>query len=115
MKAYRNRDTGEIFSSEELKKLWGQFGHETKFDTFNDFIDSLEEIEGPYYVVSITKNDEFLEGKFNDAGEAIACARSAWRKMTRHDQERCSIEIRRYVEDIEDEDCACFDYHTINF
>ena len=45
MKKYINTDTGETFTESELKDIWEQFGYEMKFDTYEDFVDSLEEIE----------------------------------------------------------------------
>ena len=43
---YRNTDTGEIFSYDELVELWDQFGHEGKYSSFEDFIENaVEEVE----------------------------------------------------------------------
>lgn len=45
MKRYLNNDTGEVFTEDELKVLWSQFGHEMKFNSYDDFTDSLEEVD----------------------------------------------------------------------
>ena len=43
---YRNTDTGEIFSYDELVELWDQFGHEGKYSRFEDFIENaVEEVK----------------------------------------------------------------------
>ena len=42
---YRNRETGEIFSIEELTQIWNHFGYESKYETFEDMLDDLEETE----------------------------------------------------------------------
>ena len=58
MKRYLNNDTGEVFTEDELNVLWSQFGHEMKFDSFEDFKDSLEEVE--YLAIQgIIKVDDF--------------------------------------------------------
>jgi len=43
MKTYKNNDTGELFTIDELKTLWKQFKHEMDYDTFDDFVSTLEE------------------------------------------------------------------------
>lgn len=43
---YRNTDTGETFSYDELVELWEQFGHESKYSSFEEFIEgAVEEVE----------------------------------------------------------------------
>lgn len=42
---YRNRETGEIFSIEELAQIWNQFGYESKHETFEDMLGDFEETE----------------------------------------------------------------------
>lgn len=68
-----------------------------------------------YYITEISKKggDEFVLTKAATAEEAIEKARDWWATMCKADQEANDIEIRVYVEDIEDEDCTCFDYNTI--
>lgn len=36
---YRNVDTGETFTYDELAELWRQFGHEMNYKCFEDFIE----------------------------------------------------------------------------
>jgi hypothetical protein len=48
---YRNTDTGELFTESELKNLWEQFGYEMKVDSYEEFLDTLEKVEGPLYKV----------------------------------------------------------------
>ena len=59
MKRYLNKDTGELFTEHDLKVLWDQFGHEMKFDSYDDFTDSLEEVEVPGFTYGIITVDEF--------------------------------------------------------
>lgn len=70
-----------------------------------------------FYVTEIDtrdwRDDEFLTGKTEDADEAIEMARHNWAIMCEADRKHSDIEIRVYVEDIENEDCTCFDYNTI--
>lgn len=112
---YRNTDTGVLLTEYELKILWEQFGNEMKMDSYEEFIDTLEEVEGPFYVVAVGKHDEFTEEKYDDADEAIEAAKHWYYIMTPHDRARQTIEIRKYAEDIEDDDCDCFDYETIEW
>ena len=64
MNYFMNKDTGEVFSHDELKTLWKQFGHEMKFDTFEDFVDSLEEAEW-YAVQSDSDDNDWGTGSFD--------------------------------------------------
>lgn len=50
-----------------------------------------------------------------DREKAIAEARDHWASLTAHDKKRSRVEIRVYAEDIEDEDCTCFDYDTVEW
>ena len=45
MKHYMVKDTGVIFTEDEVKELWEQFGHEPKFDTYEDMIGAMIEID----------------------------------------------------------------------
>lgn len=68
-----------------------------------------------YYVVAVsTKSDDEWEIlKTNSKEEAIKAAKEE-DFMNRRDGNKETIEIRMYKEDIEDEDCECFDYDTLD-
>lgn len=53
--------------------------------------------------------------KTEDESAAIKRAREEQSYIERDKRKGDSVEIRQYVEDIEDEDCDCFDYNTIEF
>lgn len=61
-----------------------------------------------YYVTLMFRGDEQVEMKTDNLNEAVAKARYF---AERNNQ----VEIRVYKEDVEDEDCACFDYDTVEF
>lgn len=61
-----------------------------------------------FYVTAMRGDDEFTVLKTDDEKEAILTARSE----AEHGNE---VEIRMYVEDIENDDCECFDYDTLSF
>ena len=43
---YRNADTGETFTYDELVELWEQFGHEMAYKDFEDFRqNAVEEVQ----------------------------------------------------------------------
>lgn len=65
-----------------------------------------------YYVVEISKGDEFTEGRYYALDEAVEAAKHTWYYMTDYDRDNTGIEIRQYKEDIESDDCTCFDYDT---
>lgn len=67
-----------------------------------------------YYVMSIKGDDEWELLKTEDKEKAIKWAQDEEYYITR-DKRKDSVEIRVYAEDIEDEDCECFDYDTIFF
>ena len=69
-----------------------------------------------YYVVAVnTKSgDEWNILKTNDKEEAIKTAKKE-DFVNRRDCNGNTIEIRMYEEDIESEDCECFDYDTLDF
>ena len=69
-----------------------------------------------YYVVAVnTKSgDEWNILKTNDKEEAIKTAKKE-DFVNRRDGNGNTIEIRIYEEDIESEDCECFDYDTLDF
>lgn len=71
-----------------------------------------------YYVMSISNKrgfeDEFTVLVTEDKEEAIKEARDE-QYIEDKDHNGNTIEIRVYDEDIEDEDCTCFDYNTIEF
>lgn len=69
-----------------------------------------------YYVTSIKDTgDEFVTIVTEDSAEAIKEAREEWDFLTKYDQGHTTIEVRAYVEDIEDEACTCFDYDTVEW
>lgn len=68
-----------------------------------------------YYVTAIDQQgNEFEIVKTNDKEEAIKAAK-AEDFTNRRDGNGETVEIRMYEEDIEDEDCECFDYDTLDF
>ena len=69
-----------------------------------------------YYVVAVnTKSgDEWNILKTNEKEEAIKTAKKE-DFVNRRDGNGNTIEIRMYEEDIESEDCECFDYDTLDF
>ena len=69
-----------------------------------------------YYVVAVnTKScDQCNILKTNDKEEAIKTAKKE-DFVNRRDGNGNTIEIRMYEEDIESEDCECFDYDTLDF
>lgn len=68
-----------------------------------------------YYVMLIIKDDEFELLKTTSEGEAIERAQDEQYYIERDKRKGNRVEIRAYREDIEDEDCTCFDYDTIEF
>lgn len=71
------------------------------------------------YYVTKTYNrkgfeDEFIALVTEDKEEAIKTAKDE-QYINERDGNNAIIEIRVYEEDIEDEDCTCFDYDTIKF
>lgn len=70
-----------------------------------------------YYITETGEKggDEFVLAKAETQEEAIGKARDWWAAMCKADQEANDIEIRVYIEDIEDEDCEIFDYNTIEW
>lgn len=67
-----------------------------------------------YYVTEMhNTGEEFEIIALENKQEAIKRARSEWKALTESDRRKVTIEIRDYVEDIEDEDCNCYDYNTI--
>ena len=68
-----------------------------------------------YYVVEMVRGDEFTEGIYDTLDEAIEAAKHTWTHMNGYDRGNTKIEVRQYTEDIEDEDCDCFDYNTFTW
>ena len=69
---------------------------------------------GIYYVTLVDRDFETVILKTTNKSEAIAWAKDEKYYIER-DKRKDYVEIRKYVEDIEDEDCTCFDYDTIDF
>lgn len=69
-----------------------------------------------YYVTEMYQNDGSEEVLLvtEDKDLAIKEARDM-RYINKRDKNKCTIEIRVYVNDIEGEDCTCFDYDTVEF
>ena len=69
-----------------------------------------------YYVgaVNTKSGDEWKILKTNEKEEAIKTAKKE-DFVNRRDGNGNTIEIRIYEEDIESEDCECFDYDTLDF
>ena len=68
-----------------------------------------------YYVTAIDKQgNEFEILKTNDKVEAIKTAKED-DFTNRRDGNGVTVEIRMYEEDVEDEDCECFNYSTLDF
>ena len=42
---YMNRDTGVLFTLDELRELWEQFQGEMSYESFDDFVDTMQEVE----------------------------------------------------------------------
>lgn len=51
----------------------------------------------------------------NDLEEAIRRAKDESYYIERDKRKGDVVEIRQYACDIEDEDCSCFDYNTVEF
>lgn len=65
--------------------------------------------------VKVMGDDEFTELITQDKAEAIDAARDLWATICDADKKTNRIEVREYVEDIEEEDCTCFDYDLIEW
>lgn len=75
MKLYMNKDTGNLYTTEELEVLWDQFKDEMEFETFEDFVDTLEEKEKYYTVFWVAgERDGETLGEFDTEQEAIKFA-----------------------------------------
>lgn len=42
---YRDKNTGVVYSLEELREIWRQFGDEDRHESFEDMLDDMEETE----------------------------------------------------------------------
>lgn len=72
------------------------------------------------YYVTLASNlpghgDETILLKTDDLEEAIRRAKDESYYIERDKRKGDIVEIRLYTCDIEDEDCSCFDYNTIEF
>lgn len=68
-----------------------------------------------YHVVYITETgDEQELLATNSLKEAMERSKDEAYFIER-DHEKAAVELRRYVEDIEDENCECFDYDALDF
>ena len=75
MKYYMNKNTGVLFTQDEVETLWDQYKEEMEFDTFEDFLDTLEEKEKAYTVFFVAgERDGETLGEFDTITEAIKFA-----------------------------------------
>lgn len=69
-----------------------------------------------YVTLTSTRNDdEFVLLATTSEPEAVERAQEEHYCIKRDKRKGDRVEIRVYREDIEDEDCTCFDYDTIKF
>lgn len=70
-----------------------------------------------YYVTLTSKknDDETVLLITKDIEKAKERARDEMYYITRDKREGDTVEIRDYLEDIENDSCECFDYNTISF
>lgn len=67
-----------------------------------------------YYVTLVDGDFEEAVLKTDSKEKAIERAQDEAYYIER-DRRKDTVEIRVYAEDVEDEDCDCFDYNTIEF
>ena len=67
-----------------------------------------------YYVTLVNGDNEDVILKTTDKDEAIARAKDE-RYYIERDKRKDKVEIRVYENDIEADDCECFDYNLIEF
>ena len=67
-----------------------------------------------YYVTLVNGDNEDVILKTTDQNEAIARAKDE-RYYIERDKRKDKVEIRVYENDIEADDCECFDYNLIEF
>lgn len=67
-----------------------------------------------YYVTLIHGWDETVILKTDDKVQAIKRAQDE-RYYIERDKRTDYVEIRMYTDDIESDDCECFDYNTLDF
>ena len=121
MKKYytANRETGTIIDEfntiEEAEQAIEQYEAADKEDgTYEEDFYEVQEVE-TYYVIDVKENgDEFTVLVTKDEAIAISEARNQ-DYINKRDGNKGHVEIRVYVEDIEDEDCLCFDHDTVEF
>lgn len=126
LKGYQDRtDYLAEYHKKNIKQFKVAINRKTEADMMA-YLEALPNIQGyikglvtadmarkTYYVTSINGYDENVMLKTSDLGEARKFARSV---IDRHKEYTKDIlEIRLYDEDIEDEDCTCFDYNTIDY
>jgi len=72
--------------------------------------------QNTYYVTDkdTRTTDEWVVLKTKNLPEAIQAAREE-QYLVERDKRHSLIEIRLYLEDVEDDECTCFDYDTIEF
>ena len=80
--------------------------------SIDGFCDMMNK-KAKFYVVAIGEVDEWDCGSFNSYLEAFRTATDEWERRTPSPVHE--VEIRLYVEDVEEEDCECFDCNTVSF
>lgn len=70
-----------------------------------------------YYVYTIDEKstEEFIIDTFESLEEAREAAKSEKYYIERDGRKAEHVEIRQYVEDIEEPECTSFDYNTFTF
>lgn len=92
---------------EEYERIW----YLEEVDTY-----AKEGASMKFYVTDVkAEGNEWIILVTEDLDEAIEAARNHWNSLTSHDKKRSTIEVRVYKEDVEDDDCFCFDYDTVSW
>jgi hypothetical protein len=42
---YKNKDTGMVYTQEELKEIWSQFGYESRYASLEEMLEDMEETD----------------------------------------------------------------------
>ena len=121
MKKYMNINTGEVFTLEELHKLYDQFESEMRFESFEDFLedDLLEEVadeeeilEKYWWAVDECKTDIWTV-KFDTREEALQHMKNDWNLLSREGKKiRQGFYIGFAEEEPEDENTPNWDTMT---
>lgn len=88
MKAYRNLDTGAVWTLDEVKQAAAQFQDDGAM-TLEETLATMEEVEMKYWLIEYVGADRFetlIEAASRD--EAIREAKSEFKALSDHDQNR---------------------------